>query len=397
MSGLIVQGKSMNCLLMAHQNIAKVEGGILTVDRKFHVGMLSYANGISAPIVTIHPESDTQPVMDPVQVAVKDLPYQIMTVKVDRGGNPLPSERPRLLQIIAGSKLVYGDGLSAPAIARRIGIPYIPILEYDLQTRTKVATANVKNPIRRAVRVVRTALNYRKHLGSLRHAHSLHCNGYPIYDATRPYNKNSLLYLDSRMSKNLIISKLELETRLARVKRPVRLLYSGRYEQMKGVLDAVLAAEISLRLGFDIEMHCFGQGTLKADIEKVARRSGGRIVIHDAVPYTDLVNIARGFDVFVCCHVQNDPSCTYLESFGAGLPIVGYANRMWQRLCQESGAGLVSQMGSPSKVAQNIGRLNADPVLLAKLSWNALTFANAHCYENEWAKRIDAINAAIAQ
>lgn len=384
-------------LIMAHQNVAKIEDGLLTVDRKFHVGMLAYATGVSTPILSIHPESEGEPIMDPVQVRVTELPYHIMTIKVDRSRNPLLSELPRLRDIVAASKLVYGDGLSAPAIARRAGIPYIPVLEYDLQTRTTVATADVKNPIHRAVRVVRTVLHYYFGMASLRHAHSLHCNGYPIYDATKPYNANSLLYFDSRMSKDLIISEVDLRTRLSRKKPPFRLLYSGRFERMKGATDAVSVAAKCLQLGLDIEMHCYGQGSLKQEMVAIANQFKDKIIIHDAVPYDDLVWISRTFDLFVCCHIQNDPSCTYLESFGAGLPIVGYANRMWQRLCEESGAGLASHSGSIAKVAGNIRRLITDPVLLADLSLKALAFANAHCYENEWAKRIDAINAAIAR
>lgn len=387
----------MEQLLMAHQNSAKVENGILTVDRKFHVGMTAYAKSILMPLLTVHPENVDESIMDPVQIPVKELPYRIMTVQVDRSRIPLASEMPRLKSVVTASKLVYGDGLTAPAIARSVGIPYIPILEYDLQTQTIVATANVKNPIRRAVRIARTALNYRNSLDNLRHAHSLHCNGYPIYDATKPYNPNGLLYLDSRMSKDMIIADSELETRLANKHRPLRLLYSGRYEQMKGSLDAVLVALNCLLRSFDIEMHCYGQGSLKADMVRLASNSSGRIVIHDAVTYTDLVSIARGFDVFVCCHIQNDPSCTYLESFGAGLPIVGYANRMWQRLRDESHAGLSSPLGDPIKVTDSISQLIADPGLLANLSRKALQFANAHCYENEWAKRIDALNMATAR
>jgi glycosyltransferase involved in cell wall biosynthesis len=165
---------------------------------------------------------------------------------------------------------------------------------------------------------------------------------------------------------------------------------------MKGSTDAVKVALECLRRGMNVEMHCYGQGSLKEDMLRVAGQSSGKIIIKDAVPYTELVNISRRFDLFVCCHIQNDPSCTYLESYGAGLPIVGYANRMWQRLRDESHAGLSSTMGKPDKVADDIGRFLKEPELLAKYSRRALAFATEHCYENEWAKRVDALNAAIS-
>ena len=105
---------------------------------------------------------------------------------------------------------------------------------------------------------------------------------------------------------------------------------------------------------------------------------------------------SREFDIFVCCHIQNDPSCTYLESFGAGLPIVGYANRMWRRLSEESGAGFCSTLGDPVAVADDVYRLASDLELLSTLSERARRFAIEHTFERELKKRTDALNAALA-
>jgi colanic acid/amylovoran biosynthesis glycosyltransferase len=116
---------------------------------------------------------------------------------------------------------------------------------------------------------------------------------------------------------------------------PNQLLYSGRYEPMKGAHDAVLVAVECLRRGLNVEMHCYGQGNLRDAMERTAT-GWNRIHIHDPIPYPELVQLSQSFDLFVCCHVQGDPCCTCLESFGTGLPIVGYANRMWRRLCATS-------------------------------------------------------------
>jgi colanic acid/amylovoran biosynthesis glycosyltransferase len=75
-------------------------------------------------------------------------------------------------------------------------------------------------------------------------------------------------------------------------------------------------------------MPCDGRGNLTAEMLRLAGQLAGKIITRDAVPYAEFVNISRCLDVFVCCHIQIDPPCTYLESYGAGLPIVGYANRM---------------------------------------------------------------------
>jgi glycosyltransferase involved in cell wall biosynthesis len=253
---------------------------------------------------------------------------------------------------------------------------------------------------RRAVRAARCAWKYAtRAIADMRGAHSLHCNGYPIYEAARHHNANRLLYLDSRMSADMVMPREELAARLAtRTKRPLRLLFSGRYERMKGADDALRVAVECLRRGLDIEMHCYGQGSLRGEMERIAAKAErpARIFINDAVPYTELVSISRTFDIFVCCHIQSDPSCTYLESFGAGLPVVGYGNRMWRRLCETSGAGYVSPIGRPEKAADNVARLLSHPEVLAAMSDKALAFARLHCFESEFRKRIDALNCAIA-
>ena len=112
---------------------------------------------------------------------------------------------------------------------------------------------------------------------------------------------------------------------------------------MKGAADVVRTGLECLKRGIDIELHCYGEGSLSNEMCRLATPAPGTITIHDAVPYPELVEISRTFDAFVCCHVQNDPSCTYLEALGAGLPIIGYANRMWSRLQKASGAGYMAK------------------------------------------------------
>jgi hypothetical protein len=120
---------------------------------------------------------------------------------------------------------------------------------------------------------------------------------------------------------------------------------------------------------------------------------GSSIKVHDAIPYPELAKISRTFDAFVCCHIQSDPSCTYLESLGAGLPIVGYENKMWRGVLNASGAGYASPMHLPERVADGIAALSR-PAQFRSLSEKALAFAKGHTFEREYQKRIDAINSA---
>jgi colanic acid/amylovoran biosynthesis glycosyltransferase len=386
-------------LTMIHSNPAKISNGKLSVDRKFHLGMLRYAEEIRAPLTTVHPSmlADST-IIDPIEIALDSIPYSVMTIDTDSSWRPLAADLPRLRAQIANSRLMYGTAMGSAALAREANVPYVMILEYDLGTQIVSETSHLKSAARRVYRAARCVLRHvTRDIPQMRAAQSIHCNGYPIFYATQRYNPNRLLYLDSRMSADMLMSGEAVRSRLQARSGTLRLLYSGRYEPMKGSVDAVKVAWECLRRGVDVEMHCYGQGSSRAEMERVAARTecAGRVFIHDVIPYPELVKIAQTFDVFVCCHIQSDPSCTYLESFGAGLPIVGYGNRMWHGLCAESGAGFESPMHHPEQVAQHVQRLSMRPEELSALSAKALAFAQVHCFEREFAKRIDALNRLV--
>lgn len=384
-------------LTMIHNNRAHVAAGQFYVDRKFHVGMQTYVRQIKEPILSVHPESlPEQQTMDPVQIPCEELGYSVMTLKTDGASRPLASELDHLREQISRSRLVYGNALGSAQLARELGVPYISILERDLKTEIIVSAAQVSHIARKGVRAARCALNYAMAtIPEMRAAYGLHCNGYPVFDESRWFNSNRLLYLDSRMSLDMVVPEDQLKARFSsRSGRPLRLLFSGRYEPIKGADDAVRVAVECLKMGLDIEMHCYGQGSLRSKMEHIAA-GHPRISIHDAIQYPELVECSRSFDLFVCCHIQSDPSCTYLESFGSGLPIVGYGNRMWRRLNEESGVGFSAPLWRPQAVAEHVEMLAENSGLLDEMSVRARQFAIEHTFEREFARRIDALNTAL--
>ncbi|HSF76535.1 MAG TPA: hypothetical protein VLA84_22260 [Microcoleus sp.] len=59
--------------------------------------------------------------------------------------------------------------------------------------------------------------------------------------------------------------------------------------------------------------------------------------------------VKNNIDLFVCCHRQGDPSCTYTETMAGGVPIVGSANEAFLFLgnCRNVG----DRMGSANESA----------------------------------------------
>jgi colanic acid/amylovoran biosynthesis glycosyltransferase len=385
-------------LTMLHQNAALIVNGFLHIDRKFLLGMSAYSQSISSEITSVHPEAIAGAViMDPVSVPLSTLPFKVMLLKIDKKGNPISEEQSKLQRLFAESILVYGGGFGSTKLCKKFSVRQILVLETDLRTRVIVSTSQVDNPFRKLVRVLRGFKSYLQDIPSMVSAQSLHCNGFPIFFEARIFNAKRLLYLDSRMSSNQIIGECELSERLnASSGNPIKLLYSGRFEPLKGALDCVKVAVECLHRGLNIELHCFGQGSQSRAMKSLANQYGmGHIFIHDTISYPELVERSRKFDVFICCHVQSDPSCTYLESFGSGLPIVGYANRMWRNLQRVSGAGFTAPIGDYSALAGLIKNYADQRELLALHSKMARAFAADHSFESEFKKRTDDINALL--
>ena len=384
-------------LAMIHGNRTRVENGMFRVDRKFHSGMSMYVKNIGVPIVSIHPESEPGEVtMDLIEVPCDELGYQVITAKVDNRRRLVKGELEKLYPKLKECKLLYGHGLEIAELAKRLSIPFILVLEYDLSTHLTIARSAAPSFLRGISRSVKEIFRYVGELPDFMNAASLHCNGYPIFEATTRYNKRRLLYLDSRMGTDMVIKEEQLEARLESLAsgRTIRMLFSGRYEEAKGVLDVVRVALACLERGEDVELHCYGQGSLRDEMCTLAN-ANPRIFIHDAIPYPELVEISRTFDLFICCHIQCDPSCTYLESFGAGLPIAGYDNLMWSGLRNASHAGVGVPISNAKLLSQEVQSLVRNPVRLASLSRAARSFAASHAFEHEYQRRTDEINAFV--
>ena len=125
------------------------------------------------------------------------------------------------------------------------------------------------------------------------------------------------------------------------------------------------------------------------------RGLSGRVKIHDPVPFPRLLGIAKECDVFLCCHVQGDPSCTYLESMGCGLPIVGYSNAMWRAMQTESRAGVATALGDPGGIAEALAGMLSTAGEIDALSLRARAFAAEHTFEKEFARRTDSLNQLL--
>src|SRR5258706_16078193 len=109
---------------------------------------------------------------------------------------------------------------------------------------------------------------------------------------------------------------------------------------------------------------------------------------------TELVPfITNETDLFVCCHRQDDPSCTYLETMACGVPIVGYGNDAWSQLSDYSKTGWVTKLGDPKMLADRIASIYHDPDSLKREALKSLAFASEHTFQDTFKGRIEHLRA----
>lgn len=283
-------------------------------------------------------------------------------------------------------------GLVGPA--HRIGARVVFSLEYTLETRLQIVRLDAGRSLPRRWWSMLWNLRQERHRrAALRAADGVQANGYPAFDTYRPLNPETMLYIDGRMTPQMMATRAEMAARRARLVAgaPLRLIHSGRLEPMKGAQDLVPVMAALRALGVAATLDIYGTGSLRDTIAGGAKAHPDTIRLHDPVDFeTRLVPLSRtSADVFLSCHRQSDPSCTYIEAMGCGLTVAGYGNRMWTRMAAEAGVGEVAPLGDVQALAARIAALDADRPTLADACDRSLAFARAHDFPTEFGRRME--------
>lgn len=321
--------------------------------------------------------------------AAEELDFDLVVLEKDA---PIPPSA------LAGASiaLVSADMQDFAAICGSIAaarIPYVVGVEYTLETRLRTVwlerDISLLRKLRRSLWLLR---NERQVRTGLKSAASAQFNGYPAFDSYSDLVIGPHLYLDNRMSIDMMATPAEMTARSERLTsgRPLRLIHSGRLEPMKGAQDLLAVMRALFAMGVEASLDIYGAGSLEQDIRAGLGQFNGAVRLHAPVDFkTELVPISRTHaDVFLSCHRQSDPSCTYLEAMGCGLAIAGYRNRMWEQLSKEARCGLTVPLGSTRLLAEAIAGWDRHRAAIVQSAEAGLAFAEAHDFEREFSGRM---------
>jgi glycosyltransferase involved in cell wall biosynthesis len=385
-------------LLVTALTAAEPAPGKVRLTEKFVEGMRSYAQRWSGTLHAIlQPGLAGSGNLDDLVYDRAELPFGVDILPLAS-----PALRQRLLQAAVVMGPSHHEAADIAPFCARNGVPYVFNSECSLRTRVQMVRAETPNLLRRLRRSLWECNQERWFRSTVRCATGVQCNGHPTYEAYRPIARDCLLYFDNRIQPDMLAAQEFVLAKLQRhASQRLSLVYTGRLTRIKGAQYLVPLARALLERGVDFELHICGDGDLRSAIEAGIGASGLQARVHmrgvldfrrELVPF-----VTAEADLFVCCHPQGDPSCTYLETFACGVPIVGFANEAFRGLQRESSAGWVTPLGDVRALAEAIQSIARERQRLRDPALAALRFAGAHTFPTEFDRRIEHLERCAGQ
>jgi colanic acid/amylovoran biosynthesis glycosyltransferase len=367
--------------------------GKLLLDRKFMDGMATWCQSWPGRVIVAMGVIDIPeaPPFGAYTWDASEAAFELVTLGPDQ---TLTREELRDVDVLLASADDHRQ-LFVSALCEQNGVACIFTIEYTLGTRlalVRYSATTLFKKLKSTLWLLRNEFRLKRAIGT---AVGLQSNGLPALHAYAGNVKNSMHYFDTRLSKRDVINSTELEERLVHFRdgHPIRLAFSGRLIAAKGA-DALIALAIALKqIGVAFTLDVFGSGDLEPTMKRAIADHGVDDVVRMNGPVdfdTVLVpGFKRAVDLFICCHRQGDPSCTYAETLGCGVPIAGFANESLRSLIEAHDIGWDVRIGDVNGLAKLISQLAADRALIARKSVVAMEFGRVFNVEEAFARRAE--------
>lgn len=150
---------------------------------------------------------------------------------------------------------------------------------------------------------------------------------------------------------------------------PIRLVYAGRADAMKGPFHWVEALERLAAAGVDFHARWLGDGPERpAMLDRVARSGlGERVELPGFVgDHAAVLEEMREAHAFLFCHLTPESPRCLLEALASGCPLLGYRSAYSADLLARGG-GVLVPMGDVEALAREVGALAGDRDRLGRL------------------------------
>ena len=381
-------GSEVLCVVPAMKVHCSADGRV-TLTQKFLEGMAEYVRRWCGPVRVIAQEGGDDG-LDSVTMQREDLPFELRVMDfADSSVGGQVKDAGVVLGALHHNQLPLVEQCAA------MGVPVVLIAEQSVRTRWQIACAQTRNPLLRLRRRWWNRGLEKRFRAAVARIAGVQCNGTPTYGDYQSINRNPLLFFDTRVTQSMLVDEAVLSRRTAELLagEPLRLVFSGRLVAIKGVDHLPAAADHLRKLGVAFTLDICGGGNLQEQLAgEIQRRGlGGQVRMRGILDFQSqlLPQVSRQADLFVCCHRQGDPSCTYLETMSCGVPIVGYDNEAFAGLVDHCKVGWLTPMDDPTALAEKIAELNRDRRSLVDAAKTSLKFAGGHTFERTMQARVE--------
>ncbi len=215
-------------------------------------------------------------------------------------------------------------------------------------------------------------------------------HGKETFDAYAPYCSNPQIVHDIHINKRDHITSAQVGEKAEHAKDgPLRIVYVGRADPMKGGLDWVDTLTHLHKSGVDFHATWFGEGSqLDLMTSTVAERG-----LQDYISFpgflrdrSEVLGALRLADVFMFCHKSPESPRCLIEALVSGTPIVGYEGAFAQDLISQNGGGRLVALNDVRALSQAMIDLDADRAelssLITKAAMDGAAFDDEHVFQH---------------
>ncbi|MCP9903241.1 glycosyltransferase family 4 protein [Cyanobium sp. BA5m-10] len=179
------------------------------------------------------------------------------------------------------------------------------------------------------------------------------------------------------------------------LQRPLRLLFVGRLDPIKGVEVLLKALALSQQTGLKLQLDLVGEGSPHQQhrLEVLCQQLGLTQVVHwlGAQPRCSLADHYRRCHLVLVPSLDDPLPTVVLEAMACGHPVLGSAVGGIAFLVRDGAEGLLVPPGDPAALAEALGRLERDRYATAALGEAALERSRHFT----WSANVSALQALM--
>lgn len=224
-------------------------------------------------------------------------------------------------------------------------------------------------------------------------------HGRETFDTYAPFCRNPQLVHDIHLAKADHISPDMLHDKAVQTGQgPLRIVYLGRADPMKGPLDWLDVLRQADEAGVDFRATWLGDGTELDRMRMQIAQLGldGKVMTPGFTTDRGAVLAAlRTAQVFLFCHKTPESPRCLIEALVSGTPIIGYDGAFARDLIHDHGGGILSPLDDRAALARHLIALSSDPARLSDLILRAARDGAPYDDESVFRHRSDLIRAHL--